>query len=442
MFKYFSLAATFFVFLSASVEAAPTTIYVSVDGNDSWTGTCAKPAQGDGPFRTLERARDAIRQRKAAGGLAAGGVVVEVAGGTYCLDKPFELTASDSGTPECPITYRAQPGAEVRLVGGRVVSNFAPVNDPSALARLDETARGHVLQADLKAAGVTDLGKQDWSTSKGGAGLELFYQDRPMTLARWPNNGFTPIVNVAGPIVKNTRGQDVCREGLIVYEGDRPSRWVKEPDGWVHGYWFHDWSDQRHPIASIDVERHVLAVKPPYHSYGYRKDRWFYAFNLLPELDSPGEWYLDRAAGMLYFWPPETAGGVAAGHPMVSVVETLIAMQDVSHVTIRGFTLEACRATGGDHPERDGQSRGGLRDSEYGRSGGANQRRHAKRRDRLRHHRHGAGRRIDRRGRPQGRSRRPGCSPRTTTSTTTAAGVACIMQAYRAVAWETGWPII
>jgi len=325
---------------------AAETFYVSTAGNDAWSGARPQAASGDGPFRTLQRARDAVRQRKQAGPLPRGGITIEVAPGIYPLESTLELTSADSGTPECPITYRARPGAEVRLLGGREVLNFAPVSDPAVLPRLAENARGHVVQADLKAAGVTDFGKQDWNTGRSGPGLELFYQSRPMTLARWPNDGFTPIVDVAGPVEKNSRGQDMCREGLIVYQGDRPTRWLKEPDGWVHGYWFHDWSDQRHPIASIDPQRHVLAVKPPYHSYGYRKDRWFYAFNLLPELDSPGEWYLDRQQGMLYFWPPEAAGGLAAGHPTVSVLDTLISMKDVAHVTVRGFTLEACRGTG------------------------------------------------------------------------------------------------
>ena len=340
-----SMVVTIFFMLPAAVDAASATLYVSTHGNDSWTGARPQATGSDGPFRTLERARDAIRRWKQAGMLPHGGITVEMAPGSYCLDKPFELTAVDSGTPECPITYRAQPGAEVRLLGGRELTNFTPVRDVDVLRRLDESARDHVVQADLKAAGITDFGKQDWNMKRSVAGLELFYQNRPMTLARWPNEGFTPIVNVAGPVEKNSRGQDVCRVGAIVYEGDRPTRWLKEPDGWVHGYWFHDWSDQRHPIASIDPERHVLTVKPPYHIYGYRKDRWFYAFNLLSELDSPGEWYLDRTKGLLYFWPPEKTSELAAGHPTVSLIDTLIAMKDVAHVTIRGFVLEACRDT-------------------------------------------------------------------------------------------------
>jgi len=133
--------------------------------------------------------------------------------------------------------------------------------------------------------------------------------------------------------------------GKIVYEGDRPSRWMQEKDGWVHGYWFHDWRDQRHPIARIDPQQRVLEVKPPYHGSGYRKDRWFYGFNLLCELDSPGEWYLDREAGVLYFWPPPGASAPHYGYATVSMADTLVAMKDASHVTLRGFTLEACRGT-------------------------------------------------------------------------------------------------
>ncbi len=333
------------------VGGAPLSLFVSTDGNDAWSGTRSSHAlfaKAAGPFRTLERARDEIRRLRAAGTLPPGGVTVEVAAGVYSLAQAFELTAVDGGTADGPVTYRAAAGAEVRLSGGRAVTNFTPVTDPTILARLDGEARAHVLQADLKALGVTDFGAQDWSSGRGGPGLELFCGDQPMTLARWPNAGFIRIVDVAGPVVKNGRDQEVCKEGRIVYEGDRPARWQQETDGWVHGYWFHDWSDQRHPIASIEPEQHILAVKPPYHSYGYRKDRWFYGFNLLCELDSPGEWYLDRNAGVLYFWPPTgdgSRGGSPSMHPTVSVLDSLITLKDTAHVTLRGFTLEACRGT-------------------------------------------------------------------------------------------------
>ena len=45
--------------------------YVSLQGNDGWSGTLAAPMVDgtDGPFATLERARDAIRELKGDKGL-------------------------------------------------------------------------------------------------------------------------------------------------------------------------------------------------------------------------------------------------------------------------------------------------------------------------------------------------------------------------------------
>jgi len=239
--------------------------------------------------------------------------------------------------------YRAAVKGRTRLVGGRVVTNFRPVTDKDELARLDPSARGQVWRADLRVLGVTNFGQSKWNKRGAPPGLELFFDDKPMALSRWPNEGFSDVVDTDGPIVKNGRGRDVCRTGRFVYKGDRPTRWVNEKDAWVHGYWFHDWADQRHPIASIDVEKHVIAVKPPLHHYGYRKGKWFYAFNLLCEIDSPGEWYLDRETSTLYFWPPHTDWERA--RPAISIIDTLVTMTDTAHVTFAGMVLEACRGT-------------------------------------------------------------------------------------------------
>jgi len=313
-------------------------LYVAVNGRDDWSGKLAAPsaARTDGPFATLERARDEIRKMKSAGGLPQRGVTVVLRGGVYQREKPFELTADDSGTAVCPVVYRAASGEEVRLVGGKAVTGFKPVTDRAILARLDESARSHVVQANLRALGIADFGEA------GGGGLELFFQDRPMILARWPNEGFTRIVDVVGGEPYDIRGTVGDRIGKFTYEGDRPKRWVGEKDVWVHGYWFWDWSDQRHKVASIDTDKRIIAVAPPYHGYGYRKGQWFYAYNILVEIDSPGEWYLDRETGILYFWPPAS---IEDGTAVVSVIPTLVTMRDASYVTMRGLVLEAARGT-------------------------------------------------------------------------------------------------
>ncbi len=299
--------------------------FVSPHGNDAQAGT------RDEPFQTLEAARDAVRRSD-----HSEETIVWLRAGTYEQSMPFVLTAGDSGRPGKAVTYRAYPNEEVRLVGGRQVNHWQPVTDDAVLKRLAAEARDKVLQADLKAAGIDDYGEV-----KGG-GLELFFDDEPMTLARWPNEGFVTIVGLVEPDTVDVRGTKGSKTGKFMYEGDRPSRWLQEKDAWVHGYWFWDWSDQRQKVEAIDPEKHILSVMPPYHSYGYRIGQWFYGMNILAELDTPGEWYLDRQTGILYFWPPKP---IDEGRVVVSVLDTLVTLQGVSHVTVRGVVFEAARGT-------------------------------------------------------------------------------------------------
>ena len=318
--------------------AAGTSLYVSPAGRDTWSGRLKAPdrARTDGPFASLERARDEIRRLKQEGGLPAGGVTVWVRGGDYEVSAPLALTAQDSGEWGKSVTWRACEGEQVRLLGGRLVTGWQPVTDRAVLDRLDPAARGKVRQANLRALGITDFGGVE------SGGLELFFAGRRMTLARWPNEGFTKIVDTVGGEPYDIRGTWGDKVGKFTYEGDRPSRWVGEKDPWAHGYWFWDWSDQRQAIASVDPEKKVISLKPPYHGYGYRKGQWYYAFNLLSELDQPGEWYLDRETGIIYFWPPSD---LRRGRPVVSVLDSLVTMTDVSRVTLRGLILEATRGT-------------------------------------------------------------------------------------------------
>ncbi len=322
----------------AAGQAASSVFHIAKDGNDAWSGSLARPnaAKTDGPLASLTAARDAIRKLKAGGSLPQGGVEVIVGGGDHILTGTIEFTKADSGSKESRIVYRAATGAKPRFLAGKIVSNWRPVTNESVLGQLDESARGKVVQADLRALGISDFG------SPGGGGLELFFNGNPMTVSRWPNEGFSPVVKVLGATERDVRGTKGCAEGIFEYEGDRPKRWAGEKDAWVHGYWFWDWAEQRHRVKSIDAERRVIEVQPPYHNYGYRKGQWFYAFNLLSEIDQPGEWQLDRETGALYFWPPAPIKG---GEAVVSLLKGAVSLKDTSHVTLRGFTFEATRGT-------------------------------------------------------------------------------------------------
>jgi hypothetical protein len=83
----FLVAGLALALASQSVSAA--TFLVATNGNDANPGTEATP------FAMIERARDEIRQRKSTGSLPAGGIVVEVRGGTYESARSHELTDQD-----------------------------------------------------------------------------------------------------------------------------------------------------------------------------------------------------------------------------------------------------------------------------------------------------------------------------------------------------------
>jgi len=318
------------------------TIFVAPQGKDAFSGRLseANAVGTDGPFATLERAVQEVVELRKRDRWPAGGVMVVLRGGAYPRRGPLNLGPEISGKPGAPTVFWNYPGERPRLFGGIVLREFQPVSDPQMLERLSPEARPHVLQCAVPELTTEEMGRP------AGGGCELFFDGAPMTLARWPNEGFTRIAGVLNQQPVDVRGTKGDKVGHFVYEGDRPAQWVQEPEPWVHGYWFWDWSDQRHPVESIDTERKILRVKPPYHGYGYRAGQWYYAYNLLCELDRPGEWYLDRTAKILYFWPPTDAETLRQKGAVLSVAGDLIRLEGCEHVGFVGLNLEYARGSG------------------------------------------------------------------------------------------------
>jgi len=319
---------------------AATEFFVSPNGSDANAGTKAKP------FATLERARDATRARKASQSAFREAVTIFLRGGDYLRTNAFELIAADSGTADSPLVWRAYKNETVRLLGGRTLTGFAPVTNTAVLTRLDELARGHVVQLDLRALGITDFGEmksRGFSRAAVPAHCELFFNHRPMTLARWPNAG--EFAKIAGyPATSDhldEHGGNVGQlPGGFHYAGDRPQRWQDVSELWVHGYWSYDWANSYEQVASLDIAQRLVKTTTPHGLYGFRKSQRFYFLNVLEELDQPGEWFLDRKTGVLYFWPPESG----ALETVLSLLDQpLLKLKDVSHVTFRGLILEATR---------------------------------------------------------------------------------------------------
>ena len=137
------------------------------------------------------------------------------------------------------------------------------------------------------------------------------------------------------------------RPGTFEYSGDRPERWNVESGVWLLGYWCYDWYEEAIKVQAVDRDKRQITLARPA-VYGVKQGnpapRRYRALNVLEELDQPGEYYLDRAAGRLYLWPPSK---MAEARIVLSTLNApLVSLQDASYVTLRGFIVEAGLADG------------------------------------------------------------------------------------------------
>lgn len=329
--------AVSWIAVSAMPAASQTQLYVATDGNDANPGTKQRP------MRSLEAARDRLRRLRSAAALP-GPATVWVRGGVYRRRETFRLGPDDAGTEDAPVVFRASENETVRLMGGgRIEPSWCvPVTDPGVLARLRDTARGKLLKVDLRAHGITDYGE----LGSLGGGLKLFCRDRRLPLARWPNQGWalaqrgavTGIDDSGVPTLRD-EGPNGTTLGFRCQD-EAPHDWKAAKQLWLRGYWHQEYSFDGWKPKAVDTRRREITLG---RGTGDHLEDWrrFYAVNLLEEIDRPGEWFLDREAGVLFFFPPDGF----PKHPLLFSVlaQTMVQMNDTSHVTIRGLTMEVMR---------------------------------------------------------------------------------------------------
>jgi parallel beta-helix repeat protein len=267
--------------------------YVSTEGNDAWSGKLANPnpPRTDGPFGTLARARDAIRELKARGPLHQP-LTVYVRGGTYFLDAPLVFLPEDSGTAACVITYAAYPGESPVVSGGRVVPGwFGPGEGGGASLRPVVAPSPHFDFAALGSA------RPVWATRlpEVEAGKwyfhELFVNGQRRQRARLPHAGF---FRVDGQILPD----DPAR--FKFHPGDIRGDWAKQGD--VEVVALVKWAEFRMLIKSVDPESRTVTLSARRQPFGDDMDARYWVENAADALDAPGEWYLNRHDGMLYYW--------------------------------------------------------------------------------------------------------------------------------------------
>lgn len=325
-------------------------------------GRAANPGTFEKPFATPQEAAAAVRRAKAK--RPAQRCTVYFREGVYHFTGPLELAAADSGSAAYPVTYAAYRHENVVFSGGVRIdpSAFSAVADTAMRSRLQADVRGKVLEADLRRAGVSDFGvmrQHGFGAVPEPAPLELFVDGRRQTPARYPNEGLLPIGRVTDPGSIPRKGDFSGRGAEFGYEYDRPARWTKATDLWLHGWFSFGYNDDCLRVAQIDTLRKTIRTAQP-HLYGVvssiyvdtskwnetagRSLRGYYACNLPEEIDAPDEWYLDRETGKLFFYPPD---GFSNAKIEVSILEApLLRLRNTAHLRIEGIAFTVSRGMG------------------------------------------------------------------------------------------------
>ena len=295
---------------AAEVPVQGVTFYVSPDGDDAWTGSLPAPdlAGTDGPFATVVRARDAIR---ALGAEARnrGPITVLLRAGRYALAEPLVFEPPDSGTEQCPITYQAYPGEEPVITGGRVITAGKMVGGKWQ-ATLPNVAEGRWLFR------------------------QLFVSGRRAQRARTPNEGF---LYVDGEI-------SLDPQAAFKYHGaDIKPDWAQRGD--VEVIALQAWAELRMPTIAVDPQTQAVTLGAQCMPSSREPDPRYWIENAPDALDSPGEWYLDRASGKLSYLPRpgEDPGRLEVIAPALTQLVRLdgdpAGGRFVSHLHFRGVTF-------------------------------------------------------------------------------------------------------
>ncbi|RWX19104.1 right-handed parallel beta-helix repeat-containing protein [Rhizobium hidalgonense] len=249
-----------------------TIFYVSPDGKDTWSGLLptANQQAGDGPFASIERARDAARAKGGTNTIALGK-------GDYYLTQPIVFDGRDTG-----LILTARCNDTPILHGGPRVGNWA------------QQADGR-WTAPLKLPPAEGLG-------------DLFVNGIRQTRARFPNApadgdprmGWLFAAKCEPAIDMWEGNTRFCfHAGDLPAMGDTSGLIVNIVGGYQPGS---QWGNDTLPVVSTDDAGRTVHTKGTGYFFTAEGSRYFLA-GAEALLDAPGEWWYDLAAGQLHYIP-------------------------------------------------------------------------------------------------------------------------------------------
>ena len=284
------------------IVAQQAIFYVSPTGNDANPGTEGQP------FLTIDRARSVIRAINAS---MSGDIIVYLRGGQYQLADTLTFDGADSGTNGFNVVYKAYPGEEPVLSGGRTIAGWIPVGDGSYRAPVGALRFRQLFVNGIRAtrARTPNPGSyfQVRSWDAGAKRIEIAASE----IATW---------------------QQLNRVEMVVL-----GRGVNQANLRIGSYTI---SGTSAFVTPLEPERTRIfeQVYPP------KESRPYYLENAHEFLDLEGEWYLDTQSNEV-FYRPRAGEDMTTAVAVVPVLETLVALRGtlaapVHHIQFYGLTFE------------------------------------------------------------------------------------------------------
>ncbi|SHM73533.1 right-handed parallel beta-helix repeat-containing protein [Mucilaginibacter sp. OK098] len=225
--------------------------FVSSHGSDTNPGTLVKP------FASISSAVEKARGQ-------SGKINVCLMGGTYRLDRPVIFTGQDSRQNGSTLTLTSYKKQKVIVTGGAVLHlKWAPYKDG-------------IWKADVAQNVQFD---------------ELFVNGQLQHMARYPN--YDPSAHYLGGTVED------------VLSPQRIARWKSPEGGYVHALHPSQWGDVHYRITGKNDKGELVLEG------GWQNNRRMgmsekhrFVENVFEELDTANEWYYDKNAKTLYYFPP------------------------------------------------------------------------------------------------------------------------------------------
>ncbi len=276
--------------------------YVALNGNDAWPGTLTQP------FRSVDRARVAIKSLKAR--VSGRTLIVRIRRGTYYLPSTWTFSSEDSGTRATPILYTNYPGETAVISGGRQITNWSLGTNGSWKATLP--------------AGV-------YFTQLWVNGARRY---RPRTTP----SGYLYITGEYSTTGSTTQVNELSYATHAT--SDVPTNMANLSD--VELINFEAWDVPHMRIVSVNTSTHRIVTNAslPKNSFffGFIPGHRFLLENVKEALKVPGQFYLDRPSSVLTYLP-KAGESMSAAIVVAPRLQKVLVANNLSYVTFQGLTF-------------------------------------------------------------------------------------------------------